>query len=194
MNPEDPHRASEETDRENWSRLMARVQDGDCEAYLRLWQDIVPYLRKLAARQLRSAEDIEDAIQDTLLTIHAIRQSYDPRRPFGPWLAAIASRRIIDRARRRTVLLAREVALEPEHETFSVADGKLHERVWERRSLRQAVESLPHAQRKAITLLRLRELSLKEAALESGMSVAALKVAVHRALKVLRGILASRDR
>jgi len=192
MNPGDPQRASEETERQDWSRLMAEAQDGDREAYLRLLQEIVPYVRKLAGRRLQRAEDIEDAIQDTLLTLHAIRRSYDPQRPFGPWLAAIASRRIIDRARRRTVLLAREVALEPEHETFSVADANFHERAWERRRLRQAVESLPLAQRQAIALLRLRELSLKEAALESGRSVAALKIAAHRALKALRGILIPR--
>jgi RNA polymerase sigma-70 factor (ECF subfamily) len=194
MDPGDPQRAGQETDqqKQNWSRLMAKAQDGDREAFLRLLQEIVPYLRKLARRQLQTVEDVEDAVQDTLLTIHAIRQSYDPRRPFGPWLVAIASRRIIDRARRRTVLLAREVAIEPEHETFSVADANFHERAWERRRLRKAVESLPLAQRQAITLLRLRELSLKEAALESGRSVAALKVAAHRALKALRGILIPR--
>jgi RNA polymerase sigma-70 factor (ECF subfamily) len=35
-------------------------------------------------------------------------------------------------------------------------------------------------------MLKLRELSLKEAAAETGMSVSALKVAVHRAIKTLR--------
>jgi RNA polymerase sigma-70 factor (ECF subfamily) len=172
---------------------MARAQEGDREAYLRLLEAVVPYLRKLACRQLRTAEDIEDAVQDTLLTIHAIRQTYDPQRPFGPWLVAIARRRIIDRARRRAAWSAREIPLEPKHETLSVVQANFHERAWECRRLRQAVESLPRAQRQAITLLRLQELSLKEAALESGMSVAALKVAAHRALKALRGILLPRQ-
>lgn len=35
-------------------------------------------------------------------------------------------------------------------------------------------------------MLKIRELSLSEASLESGMSIAALKVAVHRAIKSLR--------
>jgi len=168
---------------------MARAQDGDREAYSRLLDEVAPYIRSLAGRQLRSAEDIEDATQDALLTLHAIRHTYDPRRPFGPWLVAIASRRITDRVRRRAFLLVREVPLGPEHETLPAVQANFYERVWERRRLRQAVEGLPRTQLQAISLLRLRELSLKEAALESGMSVAALKVAVHRALKTLRGVL-----
>jgi len=29
----------------------------------------------------------EDAVQDVLLAIHEKRHTYDPARPFGPWLA-----------------------------------------------------------------------------------------------------------
>jgi DNA-directed RNA polymerase specialized sigma24 family protein len=38
-------------------------------------------------------------------------------------------------------------------------------------------------------MLKLREISLKEAAAESGMSVVALKVAVHRGMNTLRKVL-----
>ena len=51
------------------------------------------------------------------------------------------------------------------------------------------METLPEGQRTAIELTKLKELSLKEAAGKSGMSVAALKVASHRAIKALRGML-----
>jgi hypothetical protein len=78
----------------DWSQLMARAQDGDRDAYRALLEDITPYLRALAARCFRETGDIEDAVQDVLLTIHAVRHAYDPGRPFGPWLVAIANRRI----------------------------------------------------------------------------------------------------
>jgi RNA polymerase sigma-70 factor (ECF subfamily) len=132
---------------------------------------------------------VEDAVQDTLMTVHAIRHAYDPRRPFGPWLVAIARRRIADRARRGFLVSMRETALTAEHETFSPVGANLYETAWEYRRLRQAVESLSPAQRQAVGLLKLQELSLKEAAAKSGMSVAALKVAMHRALKALRAAL-----
>ncbi|MDE1969120.1 MAG: hypothetical protein KGI92_09445, partial [Alphaproteobacteria bacterium] len=52
--------------------------------------------------------------------------------------------------------------------------------------LSMAVASLPARQREAVRLLKLRGLSLAEASAESGTSVAALKVNVHRAIKALR--------
>src|SRR5258708_35732958 len=85
----------------DWSILMARAQEGDRAAYHRLLQEITPYLRSLAARRHRDPNDIEDAVQDVLLTVHSIRQTYDPARPFAPWLVAIANRRFIDRLRRQ---------------------------------------------------------------------------------------------
>ena len=78
----------------------------------------------------------------------------------------------------------------PEHETFSADQANLYERVLDRRNLQEAVEKLPAGQRQAIRLLKLEEKSLKEAAAISGMSIASLKVATHRALKRLRKTLA----
>lgn len=176
----------------DWSILMARAQQGDRAAYRRLLQEITPYLRSLAARRHRNLADVEDAIQDVLLTIHAIRRTYDPARPFAPWLVAIANRRFIDRLRRQGRIGAREVALTAEHETFSEPQSNLEGRP-ERREIESAVNRLPPAQQQAVRLLKLKELSLKEAATVSGVSIASLKVNVHRALKGLRKILVDRS-
>ena len=172
---------------------MARAQAGDRGAYRRLLEEITPYLRSLAARRMPNRSDVEDAVQDALLTIHAVRHTYDPSRPFGPWLVAIASRRIVDGLRRRGRTGARETPLDAEHETFAAPEANYHEAASEARALREAVESLPPGQREAIKLLKLKEMSLKEAAAASGMTVAALKVATHRALKSLRKMLGRQD-
>ena len=50
---------------------------------------------------------------------------------------------------------------------------------------------LPKGQRSAIELLKLREMSLKEASQATGMIISALKVSVHRAIKTLRTSLQS---
>jgi RNA polymerase sigma-70 factor, ECF subfamily len=192
----DAGRAGDErsaTRRRDWSGLMARAQDGDRHAYRALLEDMSPYLRALAARCFKSPGDIEDAVQDVLLTVHAVRQTYDPSRPFGPWLVAIANRRIIDRLRRQMRARSREIELTAEHETFSAHQTNLRtsfdEMCADEATLHQAIETLPPDQRQAIRLLKLREMSLKEAALASGRSVSALKVATHRAIKSLRKIM-----
>ena len=172
----------------DWSGLMARAQDGDRQAYRALLEDMTPYLRTLAMRCFKEPCDAEDAVQDVLLTVHAVRHTYDPGRPFGPWLVAIANRRIIDRLRRHIRARSREIELSPEHETFAPDATNFH---FERPSadaaaLHAAIATLAPDQRLAINLLKLKEMSLKEAALASGRSVSALKVATHRAIKSLR--------
>jgi RNA polymerase sigma-70 factor (ECF subfamily) len=177
----------------DWSRLMARAQDGDRPAYRLLLEDATPYLRSLAVRCFKEPSDIEDAVQDILLTVHVVRRTYDPRRPFGPWLVAIANRRIIDRLRRQTRAKFREIALSSEHETFSAPSANFRQdhddEPGHAAALQAAIERLPPDQRQAIKLLKLKEMSLKEAALATGRSVAALKVATHRAIKRLRRML-----
>jgi len=175
----------------DWSAMMARSQGGDREAYRRLLEGITPYIRALAVRQVRNRGDIEDTVQDVLLTIHAVRHTYDPARPFGPWLVAIANRRIIDGLRRRGRTSSHETPLDTEQETISDTGANLQERAMDARAVRDAVERLPAGQREALRMLKLEEMSLKEAAAVSGMSVSALKVATHRALKTLRKLFES---
>jgi len=173
----------------DWSICMAQAQAGDRDAYRRLLEAVTPYLRALAARHIGNRSDVEDAVQDILLTIHTVRHTYDPARPFGPWLVTIAHRRIIDVLRRQGRSSAHEIPIEPEHETLSTTTTNLQEEAVDARVLREAVERLPAGQRDAIQMLKLEELSLLEASATSGMSVASLKVATHRALKKLREMI-----
>ncbi|WP_249221369.1 sigma-70 family RNA polymerase sigma factor [Cupriavidus sp. KK10] len=175
----------------DWSAAMARAQGGDHDAYRRLLEDITPYVRALAARHVRNRSDLEDTVQDVLLTIHAVRHTYDPARPFGPWLVAITNHRIVDGLRRRGRIGSRETELDVQYETFSDPAANLQEEAMDARAVRDAVERLPAGQREAVRMLKLEEMSLKEAATASGMSVAALKVAAHRGLKTLRKLFAS---
>ncbi len=173
--------------RADWSILMTRAQEGDRDAYRTLLLQIEPYARSMARRCFRHPADVEDAVQDVLMTIHAVRHTYDPGRPFAPWLVAIANRRMIDRLRRETRKRAREIELTADHETFS-RDETNHDGMAER-MLMEAIAKLPPEQRDAVQLLKLNEMSLKEASRATGRSVAALKVATHRALTNLRKLL-----
>lgn len=177
----------------DWSICMARAQEGDAQAYRRLLEEIAPYIRSIARRYLKERDDVEDAVQDVLITVHAVRHTYDPMRPFGPWLVAIARRRIIDGLRRRGRSAAREVPLDTEHETFAAPESNYQEAASDGRALREALKDLPPGQREAIRMVKLEDMSLKEASAASGMSVAALKVAIHRGLRNLQTIFGKKD-
>jgi RNA polymerase sigma factor (sigma-70 family) len=177
----------------DWSIYMARAQRGDHHAYRRLLEELTPYVRVLAARRMRNQTDVEDTVQNILMTVHAVRHTYDPTRPFGPWLVTIANRRIADELRRLGNLAAREAQLDDEHEGLAAFDPP-PDQAADAGLLRKMVDSLPPAQRDAVTMLKLEEMSLKEAAAKSGMSIAALKVSAHRALQNLRKKVTKRGR
>jgi RNA polymerase sigma-70 factor (ECF subfamily) len=177
----------------DWAILMARAQGGDASSYHRLLTEIAPYLRSLAAASHRDPLDIEDSVQDVLLSIHSVRHTYDPARPFGPWLVAIAQRRIVDRLRRQGRRASRETPMLDEGETFSCPAANYPEEGLDAQAVRDAVGRLPSGQREAVRLIKLQEMSLREASAASGLSVAALKVATHRGLKNLRKLMLHRD-
>jgi RNA polymerase sigma-70 factor (ECF subfamily) len=173
----------------DWANLMSRAQSGDGTAYAALLRETTPWLRALARKAGTETDDVEDAVQDILLTVHNIRHTFDPARPFAPWLQAIARHRLIDRARSRGRRRRRELPLEDHHETIAAPETNSHETESEARRLRAAVATLPEGQRQAVELLRMQELSVREAAARSGQSETALKVALHRAVKRLRSVL-----
>lgn len=175
-------------DHPEWSQWMEAAQGGDAGAYRRLLHAIAPVLRRVAARRLQgaSAADIEDVVQEVLLSVHAVRHTYDPARPFVPWLMAIERHRLGDwirRSRRR----ASEITVDSLEETFAdQAANTEQEEPFDGREIHAAVAGLPKAQRTALDFLKLKEMSLKEAAAQTGMTETALKVATHRGMKTLR--------
>lgn len=170
-----------------WSQLMAAAQDGDRRAYAELLQQVAPLVRVLARRRIADEDAVEDVLQETLLTLHRVRHTYDPARPFTPWLAAIAQRRALDALRRRGRVRSRELRDDARYETFP--DALANKEAEDGLALQSAaglIEALPPQQKQALELIKVQELSLIEAAAVSGQSVASLKVNVHRAIKRLR--------
>ncbi len=177
---------------QSWDNLMRAAQDGDADAYRSLLNEVTPRLRRVirARRSFLDPQDIEDLVQDVLLSVHSVRHTYDPARPFLPWLLAIVRNRLADAARRYSRQKGRELAVDDLDVTFAdLAPNTAHEGGGDEEALARAIRGLPDGQRQAIELLKLREMSLKEASAHSGSSVGALKVATHRAMASLRRAL-----
>jgi RNA polymerase sigma-70 factor (ECF subfamily) len=174
---------------------MRSAQAGDRVAYERLLREISPLVRALVRRHCSNRADIEEMVQDTLLTLHRVRHTYDPSRPFCPWLAAIAWRRSIDALRRRMRLAKYETPEQGLYETFSDAAANSDlEGARSAEEVEDLLRLLPPRQRQALESLKLKEMTLVEASAASGQSVAALKVNTHRALKTLRALIGPRKR
>jgi len=169
---------------------MVLAQAGGRTPYAELLSETAPFIRSVVRRRVRDSATAEDVVQDVLLTLHRVRNTYDPGRPFTPWLVAITERRCIDALRRRSRVMGHETSDDGAYEAF--ADP------WSSRELEAGhatqevsalLSTLPPGQREAVELLKIRELSLAEAAAISGQSTGALKVAVHRAIRSLQAAL-----
>ena len=170
-----------------FSALMAAAQGGDRRAYGELLRALTPVLRAMARRHWTMArvQDIEDVVQETLLAIHQARHTFDPGRPFLPWAGTILRHRLSDVRRAGQRRGRREAPIVDD----LPAPAPSAEHATDVPTLTRAISRLPAGQRQAVELLKLKEMSLQEAASESGQSVGALKVAMHRALLRLRQLL-----
>ena len=171
------------------SSLMRKAQDGDQGVYAALLREVLPILKRVVQARLGflPVMDREDLVQDILMSLHAARATYDPARPFKPWLMTIAHNRMVDQARRNSRRAANEVTVDDYPADVADADaGAATDRYGDPEELRRAINTLPKGQRAAIEFLKMREMTLKEASQATGMSISALKVSVHRAIKTLR--------
>ena len=106
MIPQVPALAPEDARRSSW---MAAAQRGDRVAYETLLRDCVIPIQRVARLMRVPAERIDDVVQETLLTVHRARHTFDPTRPFTAWLHIIAERRAVDLLRRTAKYRGRDI-------------------------------------------------------------------------------------
>jgi RNA polymerase sigma factor (sigma-70 family) len=163
-------------------RLMRSAQSGDAASYRALLGGARDWLERYFSRRTAPAM-LDDLVQETLMSIHAKRASYDPQRPFYPWLAAIARYRWID--------ALRTLKRRAEDELPVIAVSSEEDAVLSRLSLDSLLGHLPPAQALVINLTRIERFSIGEAATLSGQSESLVKVNVHRGLKKLAALVES---
>jgi RNA polymerase sigma factor (sigma-70 family) len=179
-----------------FSAMMKAAQAGDGHAYSKLLSEITPRLRRIIQRKraFQNLQDIEDLVQEVLLSLHSVRATYDPQRPFFPWLLAIVRNRLADGARRYARTSRNEVLVDELPVTFADEYANIEKDLYrDPDQLKQAIEKLPPGQRQAIEMLKLKEMSLKEVSSQTGISIASLKVSVHRGVTALRRSLGNKD-
>jgi RNA polymerase sigma-70 factor (ECF subfamily) len=173
---------------ESWAELMVKVQQGDKAAYEQLLNELGPVLLGYVRKRVFNREIVQDVYQEVLLTFHKARHSYETDRPFGPWLFTVARNSMLDALAKNRRFVEREIAVEQLPETGTVEmDGSLGD------DLDQALKALPPLNREAIELLKLKGLSLEEAAARLKITVSALKVRAHRGYRQLREILKGKN-
>lgn len=155
---------------------------GDAAIYHTLLKELSMYLRAFFRRRLTNLPDeIEDLVQETLLAIHQQRHTYQAEYAFTAWAYAIARYKLIDLWRSRSVRGV-NLGLEEEAEWLLFCDQEAREAT---RDVGKLLASLPPHYRLPLQHVKVEGLSVEEAAKLTGMSVSAIKVGIHRGIKLL---------
>jgi len=168
---------------ESLRALMIAAQTGDKTAYSTLLTEASRWLSRFYAQKI-AHDAVDDLVQDTLMSVHRKLASYDPKRPFLPWLAAIARYRWVDRLRQTY-----------KHEAsaldFDVAEEGHEDVVGAKISIDRLLGQLPEKQADVIRLTKIEGHSVAETCARTGQSESLVKVNIHRGLKKLATMIES---
>ncbi|MFP1682351.1 sigma-70 family RNA polymerase sigma factor [Alloalcanivorax sp. C16-1] len=161
--------------------------DGDARQYRRFLDALSGHLRTYLRRRLFDPDrEAEDVLQEVLLAVHNARHTYRREQPLTAWVYAIARYKLADHLRARSRRDANNEPLDDQDSLFALDQS---EPAQAHRDLHKLLAQLPDRQRLPILHVKLRGLSVKETADLTGLSESAVKIGVHRGLKVLTALL-----
>tara|TARA_R110002094_G_scaffold123679_3_gene118278 strand:- start:235 stop:774 length:540 start_codon:yes stop_codon:yes gene_type:complete len=163
---------------EKWDEWMRAALNGDQGAYRLLLNDLRRWLTAYFSKRIHQ-NAVEDLVQDTLMTLHGKRQTFDPKYPFGPWIGAIARHRWIDHM--RATLKYVEVEIDEE---FPSQRPERDESA--KQDIRTLLNLIPPAQAEVIEMVKLQEMSVREVSEKTGHSPSSVKIMVHRGIKKMK--------
>ena len=127
--------------------------------------------------------DVEDVVQEVLISIHKARHTYDGERPLMPWVMAITSFRLTDHLRKTYSQMR--------HQQVDIADYEnvleaVTESSGENESIHEMLEGAAKREKKILSLMHVEGYTAKQVGAQLGMKESAVKVAAHRAIKKIR--------
>lgn len=170
--------------------LLERVARGDSGAVREILDSYGGLVYSLARRFTRNEQEAEDAAQEIFLDVWRSAGRYDPS--LGAevtFLATIARRRLIDRARKSGREAPRAtLAVEPEHRGTSLENERV-ERFDDIQRAQDAIASLSPEQQKVLRLSIYQGLSHERIAEATGLPLGTVKTHTRRGLIRLRELL-----
>ncbi len=170
--------------------LAQRVQAGDRMALERLVRRYVRPVQAVVASFLSEQTEIEDVAQDTFVRALRAIDSYDPGRPFAPWLYQIARNVARNRIAAEAVRRTESLPIRDPAATDPQPD-RLAEHAEVRARLEQTLAVLPEQRRTAFRLVDVEGMGAAEAGRIMGISPGTVRSHVHHARSHLRSALAA---
>lgn len=175
-------------------QLVARYRSGRPEAFEALVERYRQELFQFLARFVNNRAAGEDLFQETFLQVHLSIETFDPARPFKPWLFTIGANKARDWLRRNkrqqaaplSALIEKEREEGPAFIDLLRTELPLPTEDLERQEVRQLVQEvvagLPHHLREVLLLAYFNRFAYKEIAAMLGIPLGTVKSRLHAAV------------
>jgi RNA polymerase sigma-70 factor (ECF subfamily) len=161
---------------------ISLAKDGDELGFRYLYLYYADNIYSYICSILHDEHEAEDVTQLVFTKLLTAIEGYEPRGiPFSAWLLRIARNAAIDQLRRKRPIVSEEVR-GTEHELDEIAEDR-------RRSLTNALASLPENQRRVVVLRHVVGLTPPEIARRMGKTEGSVHALHHRGRKTLQAHL-----
>jgi len=182
----------------NEAELVTALQQREPSAFATLVELVGPRLVSSATRILRSRQEAEDAMQETLLAVWKGIEKFEGGSSLYTWMHRILINNCL--ARLRSIRSDKEIAISrQDNENIlrerSLRDSRaqleptLEKQIAMRHTIEKALQQIPEEFRIVLLLRDVEELSSKEAAELLGISDSLVRQRLHRARTVMAEIL-----
>ncbi|TKK66404.1 sigma-70 family RNA polymerase sigma factor [Ilyomonas limi] len=165
--------------------IIHKVLAGDIPAYSELVNRYSSMVFTLAYNIIINREDAEEIAQDVFIKAFTSLRSYKEQSKFATWLYRIVVNTALNKKKLRKLITADITAALTEEESADVYSLLQYERADMKQFVQKAVNVLPDNERICITMYYLNELSVNEISELTGITIANIKVLLHRGRKRL---------
>ena len=162
--------------------FIRRTLAGDTDAFSVLVERYQSLVFSVVVRMVRHRQDAEDVAQDVFVKAYSSLVNFRGESRFSTWLCRIAYTTAVSHTRRQRPDRA-GIEIQNEHDTCDDDEQSLHEERLQQ--LRRALAQLPPDDASLLTLYYQHDKTVDEVASITGLSVANVKVRLHRIRKKL---------
>ena len=180
------------SDEQRWSAFMMNAQLGNESDYRELLIELADAINYYLRSRFGNNDFVEDCVQETLIAVHQARHTYNPQRPFRPWLFSIVRHKAIDTLRKQHSQRRLVEQYQGYHAVMNQGDS--YDAAETDISEGRLLKLLSAEQREPLILTKIIGFSVAEAAKKLGISESSVKVRVHRAIRKLRKLMEAEER
>ncbi|HRE65677.1 MAG TPA: RNA polymerase sigma factor [Cyclobacteriaceae bacterium] len=166
-------------------QIMEAVKNGNLQQASILFDRFHKRIFNFLVRMTGDREGAEDLTQNVFLRMLRYRQSYNPEMKFQSWIYQMARNAFADHYQKQKQLKPASMEVEKLHDSLPDLAEAMEQEETEKRLIR-ALAKLPDDYRELLVLTRFQHLKYEEVAGFLNMTVANVKVKVHRAIGQLR--------